>query len=475
MALHTSQVIQPRVTSARLYFLPVKTRVPWKFGSEVLTEVTCARVRLEITDPGTNRSAIGWGETPLNVQWVWPSATIPYATRHDALTHFTQILAGAWASFTQRGHAIEVGYRFIEDELPVRLDNFNIDQPCAEHRVPQLAALVCCSPFDQALHDAYGQLVDRPIYQTYNSRFMSRDLASYLEPAEDTHIDFAGKYPQDYLVNDPSDQVVAWHAVGGLDPLDSSDLNGDEPDDGYPVTLEQWIERDGLNCLKLKLSGQDAAHDYDRIVAVGKIAERYGVDWLTTDFNCTVKEPGFVNDLFDRLRDEHPTIYGKVLYIEQPFPYDIQSNPIDVHSVAARKPLFMDESAHDWRMIQLGRSLGWNGVALKTCKTQTGAILSLCWARAHGMALMVQDLTNPMLAQIPHVLLAAHAGTIMGIETNSMQFYPDASLAEAEVHPGLYQRRRGVVDLSTLGGPGFGYRVDEINRQLPDPAYDSTA
>jgi hypothetical protein len=43
------------------------------------------------------------------------------------------------------------------------------------------------------------------------------------------------------------------------------------------------------------------------------------------------------------------------------------------------------------------------------------------------MTLMVQDLTNPMLAQIPHVLLAAHAGTIMGVETNAMQFYPEAS------------------------------------------------
>ncbi len=77
---------------------------------------------------------------------------------------------------------------------------------------------------------------------------------------------------------------------------------------------------------------------------------------------------------------------------------------------------------------------------MKTCKTQTGALLSLSWARAHGMALMVQDLTNPMLAQVPHVLLAAHAGTIMGVETNAMQFYPEASRPEAEVHPGLYRR-----------------------------------
>ena len=38
---------------------------------------------------------------------------------------------------------------------------------------------------------------------------------------------------------------------------------------------------------------------------------------------------------------------------------------------------------------------------------------------------MVQDLSNPMLAQVPHVLLAAHARTIMGVETNGMQFYPE--------------------------------------------------
>ena len=56
-----------------------------------------------------------------------------------------------------------------------------------------------------------------------------------------------------------------------------------------------------------------------------------------------------------------------------------------------------------------------------------------------------------------HVLLAAHAETIMGVETNAMQFYPEASNIEARVHPGLYQRRGGEVDLSTIAGSGFGY------------------
>jgi hypothetical protein len=55
----------------------------------------------------------------------------------------------------------------------------------------------------------------------------------------------------------------------------------------------------------------------------------------------------------------------------------------------------------------------------------------------------------------------------MGVETNAMQFYPAASEAEEAVHPGLYRRRKGSLDLSSIAGPGFGYRLPEIRRTLP--------
>jgi L-alanine-DL-glutamate epimerase-like enolase superfamily enzyme len=339
--------------------------------------------------------------------------------------------------------------------------------PAREH-LPLLAALACSSPFDIALHDAFGQLVNLPVYETYASAFMNRDLADYLEPAPGAAVDFRGLYPCDFLERPPRELTV-WHLVGGLDPLAPSEVNGSAPRDGHPVLLDDWIERDGLKCLKIKLRGDDAEWDYDRVVQVGRIALEHPVEHLTTDFNCMVQDPAYVNSILDRLGKNEPAIYKMILYVEQPFPYDLEAHPLDVTSVSARKPLLMDESADSWASVRLGRSLGWTGVALKTCKTQTGALLSLCWAKAHGMHIMVQDLTNPMLAQIPHVQLAAHAGTMMGVESNAMQFYPEASAAEARVHPGLYRRRGGVLDLSSLRGPGFGYRIDEIGRSLPEP------
>ena len=463
-----------RPRAAALYFLPVETRVPLKFGAETMTSVTCARVRLRVQDRA-GRSADGWGETPLSVQWVWPSA-LPYEPRHEALQAFCVELVDAWATFDHYGHPIEVGHAFLSEALPGLLAGFNRRRQ--EHQrtagqgfepMPWLAALVCASAFDLALHDGYGLLHGVPTYETYTPQYMSADLSAYLTPADATSVSFQDRYPAEFLVPPPR-RLPAWHLVGGKDPLDPAELDGTEPRDGYPVLLRDWIRRDGLRCLKVKLRGNDATWDYARLVRTGQIAVEEGADWLTADFNCTVTEPAYVNTILDRLLIEHPRFYGMILYVEQPFPYELEEFPIDVHSVSARKPLFMDESAHDWHMVKLGRALGWTGVALKTCKTQTGALLSLCWAKAHGMTLMVQDLTNPMLAQIPHVLLAAHAGTIMGVETNSMQFYPDASHPEAQVHPGLYTRRDGQVDRSTIGGPGFGYRLDEIDRQLPEPA-----
>jgi L-alanine-DL-glutamate epimerase-like enolase superfamily enzyme len=453
-----------RVISAELFLLPVRTRVPLKFGPETLTSVSCARVRVQVCDRA-GRTAFGWGETPLSVQWAWP-AQLSSAERYDSMVEFCKLLVRTWTEVEITGHPMEVGHHFLQTTLPTLRQRFNDGRDPA-HCLPLLAALVCLSPFDIAVHDAYGKLHGVPTYETYDSTWMSRDLSWYLEPADGCYVDFRGLYPRDFFSPSPATRLPAWHLVGGLDLLDYSEVNGDQISDGVPFRLCDWIDRDGLFCLKIKLRGDDAAWDYDRLVRVGQIALDRGVRHLTADFNCTVTDPEYVNAILDRLATQKPEIDRLLLYVEQPFPYELEDYPIDVRSVAKRKPLFMDESAHSWQQIRLGRALGWSGVALKTCKTQTSALLSLCWAKAHGMEIMVQDLTNPMLAQIPHVLLAAHAGTVMGVETNAMQFYPEASAAEAAIHPGLYARRDGHVDLSSLRGPGFGYNGAEAARVLP--------
>ena len=424
----------------KLEFIPVKMRLPLKFGAETIDSIQIAHVEYPAY------GAVGRGETPLSVAWAWPS-TLSFAAREKLMCDFCKVLAAAYPE--PKLDPMTEGYTFLTQKLDELLIKFNADNQC---EMPHLAALICASAFDIAMHDAFGIAKGLPVYKTYNKEFMAHDLAWFYNDEA-----FAGVYPEDFFVKDVPTELPVWHLVGGKDLLLESERTGNEPEDGYPVSLEKWIERDGLKCLKIKLTGSDPEWDYNRVVAIGNIALKYGVKALSPDFNCLVKNPAFVNDILDKLKAEYPAIFDLLIYVEQPFPYDLEANQIDVHSCSQRKPLFMDESAHDWKFVRLGLSLGWNGVALKVCKTQTGALLSACWAKKNNMLLMVQDLTNPMLATVPHVQLAAHVGTIMGVECNAPQFYPAASLDDEKLRPGLYERRNGVVSLKALTGNGFGY------------------
>jgi len=461
-----------RVTGAALFLLPVKLRVPLRFGGQVVEEVTCARVAAEVCTARGLR-AVGWGETPLSVQWGWPSS-LPHARRHDAMVRLAAACVEAICDWPEAGHALEIGHAFETCRLT---DLARDASDAADAAIPRLAALICLSPLDLAIHDAYGKVHRIDTFTSYTAEYMSRDLAELFagsdteeQPPEDADRSrFRGRFPAEFLADRPATELLAWHLVGGLDPLEAADLSGGEPDDGHPLLLADWIRRDGLTCLKVKLRGDDFDWDVSRLLRVGRLGLAHGVTRLCADFNCTVSEPAYVHEVLDAVATDEPAVADQLLYVEQPFPSDLAAYPIDVHSLGGRTRLFLDESAHDWRHVEAGRRLGWNGVALKTCKTMSGALLSLAWARSHGMDIMVQDLTNPMLAMLPHVRLAAHARTLAGVETNASQFYPAASTPEATVHPGIYRRRRGMVDLRSLAGPGFGMRVEEIPRTLPDP------
>lgn len=457
MPIHSATVVD-----LESYLLPVEMRVPLKFGAESIDQVTCLRVKATI-ETADGRTATGWGETPLSVTWAWPSPTLSYADRFDAMLATGRRISDAILDAKIDGHAMDIGHHLGEHIVASEIE---------AGQTPHLASLIIASAYDIAIHDAYGKLLGIDTYHTYREDCLPGDLSRFFDDSESSM--WQNKTLQQFLVSRPPARLPVWHLVGGLDPIDDSDLIGNEPNDGYPVTLDQWIRRDGLTHLKIKLRGNDSAWDFDRIVRIAHMCEStigLASAKLSTDFNCTVTDPQYVNDILDRLKQDFPDIFNQILYVEQPFPHDLAANKIDVHSVSQRCDLFLDESAHDWRLIRLGRELGWTGVALKTCKTQTGALLSMCWAKSQGMPLMVQDLTNPMIAQIPHVRLAAHAGTIAGVESNAMQFYPDASLPDAAVHRGLYQRRDGQLDLSTLGETGFGYRIDEVARSLPAAAW----
>ena len=447
-----------------LYFIDVQAEAPFRFGGETLERVTCARVMFEVQS-SSGGAFRGWGESPLSAQWAWPG-NVPLSQREATLREFCCEILDAWSGCGDSGHALELGYSFLRETLPELQASFN-SRRSIESRMPYLAALICCAPFDMALHDAYGHAAGKPIYDCYSSADMSRDLEYHFGDPN-----FKGLYPSDFLSRGAV-KIPAWHAVGGLDELSGSVHGSAELQPGIPATLEQWILRDGLSRLKIKLGGTDFERDFERFIEVADISMPLGVEMLGVDFNGMVTDPKYLEELFERIGRDRPSLLDSLRFIEEPFAPQLLENREDISSATKWGPLFLDESAHDWRVLPNAGRSGYSGVAVKTCKTQTEAMLTTSWARRYGMDILTQDLTNPMLAQISHVQLGAHASPDIGIETNSMQFYPRASAEETRVHPGLYRRVGGSIDLSTIGGSGFGYRIEEIGRRLPEPARTS--
>src|SRR5690606_7156454 len=133
---------------------------------------------------------------------------------------------------------------------------------CAQHtpgeEMPQLGALISASPIDHAAHDAFGHVNGSDSYSGYGPQYMGSDLARYLGP------DFQGVYPAQHLRQEFCADLPIFHLVGGLDLLQRSEVTADFPQDGIPNSLDSWIERDGVYCLKIKLQGRDLAWNLAR-------------------------------------------------------------------------------------------------------------------------------------------------------------------------------------------------------------------
>ena len=139
-----------------------------------------------------------------------------------------------------------------------------------------------------------------------------------------------------------------------------------------------------------------------------------------------------MNEILDRLLVDHPRIYGMILYVEQPFPYDLKRNRIDVHSTSARKAALHGRVRARLAFSGTRATIGLDGRRLENLQNTNGRFTVIVlgegsWNDTDGS----RPLRTRCLPRFLTCLLAAHAGTIMGVETNSMQFYPDASLAEA--------------------------------------------
>ncbi len=429
-------------------------RTPMKFGGRVVEGVILRNVVIEVETRRGLRGC-GFGSMPVGNVWGWPSNVVPAEDTLTAMTRMGEHLVSRVAEHQGWGHPLEItpdwaGYYDTAAEQTGQ----ELRLPEA---IPKLARLVVASPFEAALHDAYGKALGRNSYDLLGKEFVSADLGHFLSP------EFAGEYLDAYTLRRPKDRMPLYHLVGALDPLTDQDIP-QRLNDGLPETLPEWILVNGLTHLKIKLNGDDLDWDVHRVVAVDRVTaetqSRRGCDrWsYSADFNERCKSVDYVLEFMAKVRERTPLGFERLQYIEQPTHRDLRAHLENkMHRAAAIKPVVIDESLVDYESLLLSRELGYSGVALKACKGQTEALLMGAAAQKFRLFLCVQDLTCPGYSFLHSASLAARIPTVAAIEGNARQYCPAANRGWEDAYPSMFRIHDGTVGTGVLTGPGLGF------------------
>jgi len=318
-----------------------------------------------------------------------------------------------------------------------------------EVAVPVLAQAMCLSPFDAAIHDAAGEALGISAMRLYEGK-PAATSADVWFPAQKGGQGGAFEAIAQMLRPSPRDGFDAWLLVGKNDDLEKD--------------VRPWVEGRGYRSFKLKLHGQDAAEDVRRTAEVTQAAIGWGTrPRLSVDTNESSESAAFVLDYLQRLQKDHPEAFDCLEYLEQPTARDIEASPFDWRQVHKLKPVLLDEGLTSLDRLPLALQQGWSGLALKTCKGHSFALVAAAWAHANGLVIAMQDLTNPGWSAVHSALFAAWIPTMNGVELNSPQFTPQANMEFLQAWPDLFDVRDGVHRLGQTQPTGLGSSITPLD------------
>lgn len=429
-------------------------RTPIKFGGNIVDKVTLLNVNCTVKSRD-GKTAKGFGSMPMGNVWAFPSKVMPYEETLNAMKKHAERIVKIYRGYnSEYAHPVDIGHT-LEPEVLKVADEVNKEASLKEP-MPKLCSLVTNSPFDAAVHDAFGKMLGVNCFQTYGPELMTHDLSHYLGP------DFKGEYLSQYVQQKAKPRMPMYHLVGAVDPLVEADIKK-KVGDGLPETLPEWIALNGLTNLKIKLNGDDIKWDVERVLRTDKITaeaqkKRNVSKWVySLDFNEKCPNIGYLLDFIKQIQEKSPEAYERIQYIEQPTARDLRKHRENVmHEAAKLRPVVIDESLTDVESLYLGQEMGYSGAALKACKGQSQVLLMAAAAQKRKLFLCVQDLTCPGASLLHSASLSAHVPGVAGIECNSRQYVPVANKDWEPRFPGIFKVTDGTMDTSVLDGPGLG-------------------
>lgn len=440
------------VVEAESEKFPYLYRSPLKFGGRVVKDVTVFRVALSLEDQNTKKKAHGIGEMTMGTAWAWPSTSLSPEMALKTVIVLAERIVAAATSLLADQHPLHLASQI--KPIAKRLAEELAASMKLTEAIPDLAIALAVSPFDIALHDAYGRLHGKNSFDCFTHEHVGTDLSHFLGE------EFLGKDFSEIIAPKTAPTLFLYHLVGSLDPLSKDDLNR-KIDDGLPETLEDWIRSQQLSHLKIKLTGKELDADVGRVVEIDRIASRAFPTKpfsYSLDFNEACENEDYVIDFLERLERLNREAVPKIHYIEQPMGRDLRlRKEVTMHRVSRLKPVVIDESLTDLDMLRFAKQQGYSGIAVKACKGISDSILLSAAAKQWGMKIYVQDLTCIGGSFMASASLASRIQGVTAVEGNGRQYCPAGNKDWESLYRPMFKILGGVVPTELLSGVGMGF------------------
>jgi hypothetical protein len=288
--------------------------------------------------------------------------------------------------------------------------------------------------------------------------------------------------------------------VGLIDPITAADV-AEPVADGLPETLEDYLDRDGISHLKLKVAGT-LADDLARLETIaGVLARRERRFRITLDGNEQYKTLDAFLALIEGIKSTPALarLWRQTLLIEQPLDRAVALDPSvapALKALSAEKPVIIDEADGWTSAFKEAVALGYKGTSHKNCKGIYKSLHNQAFALEHNrrtgrqeLFLSAEDLSNlPVVALQADLAMVALLG-IDHVERNGHHYFhgqghlsPAEQQAALVAHPDLYQGRGnavflriedGMLNCASLQTPGMGFAtLPDMTRLTPPAEWD---
>ncbi|HYG73708.1 MAG TPA: hypothetical protein VEK08_01645 [Planctomycetota bacterium] len=443
-----------RVLGTRLSVLPMRTRMPFKYGIATLTSLPHLFVESDVEIDGVRQR--GLASDGLPPKWFTKNPDTAFV---DDLRDMIAVIRSA------RDIAVRCGTAPTCFELWLQICSEQ-ERWAAPQKFPALLYNFGVSLIERSILDALCRAKQCSLAAAVRANLPGirlREVCAELDGAE----------PADLLPRDPLRRVYVRHTIGLADPLTAADIPPNErADDGLPQSLEESIAAYALTHFKIKLCG-NAQKDFARLSQLAAIIEASCSTFgYTLDGNEQYHTVDEFRTFWDALHAQNSLQHflKRLIFVEQPFHRDVallKSTGDALLAWKSRPPIIIDESDGSLSDLPTALEMGYAGTSHKNCKGIIKGLRNACLLQhrrrsdaTRAYILSGEDLANVgPVALLQDLAVAATLG-VEHVERNGHHYFAGLSMyspgVQAQVlaaHGDLYRKHeRGFAALRITNG-----------------------